>query len=157
MAINTESFPGGAPVGSAGYTDVDAHVNTYTTADQRSLGQLFGELSTDLSDLLRKEVMLAQAEATEKVKSVAQGAGMAVAGGFVAYAGFVVLLMALAFLLNLWMDLWLATLIVAGVTLAAGAALLVIGRNKLKSTQLKPEQTIDSLKENVEWAKEQVR
>jgi hypothetical protein len=156
MAKKSEPYPDNASKGATSYASTEA-ISDYSTTDQRSLGQLFSELSADLSDLLHKEVMLAQAEATEKVTTVAKGAGMAVAGGFVAYAGFIVLLLALAYLLERWMDLWLATALVAVVVLIVGAVLLQMGRSKLKNMQLKPEQTIDSLKENVEWAKEQVR
>lgn len=156
MAMHPDSYTGSRTSGADGYAD-DLPSASYGSAEARSLGQLFAELSADLSDLLHKEVMLAQAEATEKVSNLAKGAGMAVAGGFIAYAGFVVLLIALATLAAQWIEPWMATAAVAALTLVIGLILLMAGRSKLKNTQLKPEETIDSLKENVEWAKEQVR
>lgn len=156
MGMNTDVYAGGAP----GY-DGEPGTRTYGPADAgsdpRSLGQLFSELSADLSDLMRKEVMLAQAEITEKAAKTAKGAGMAAAGGFVAYAGVILLLLAIAFLLSQWMATWIAMGIVAVLTLVVGLILLQVGVGRIKTTELKPEQTIDSLKENVEWAKEQVR
>jgi hypothetical protein len=161
MGMNTDTYAGGTPPDPAGQgadeVVVRTYDTTYTGSDSRTLGQLFSELSTDLSDLMRKEVMLAQAELSEKAKRAAQGAGMAAAGGFVAYAGVILLLIAIGLLLGRWMDLWLAMGIVAILTLVIGLILLQVGVNRLKKTQFKPEQTIDSLKENVEWAKEQVQ
>ncbi len=151
--VNETRYTGDGYTSTAGYTErgyAEPH-------DDKTLGQLFGELTTDLSDLVRGEVMLARAEMTDKAKEVAKGGAMAGAGALVAYAGLVVLLIALALVLAEFMELWIATLIVAALTLAVGAILLVVGRNKFKNTELTPEKTVESIKEDVQWAKEQVQ
>lgn len=162
MGMNTDAYSGDTTVGLPSNGTDDYGVKTYDTdsyagTDQRSLGQLFSELSTDLSDLMRKEVMLAQAEITVKVSRTAKDAAIAAAGGLVAYAGLILLLIAIGFLLAQWMPTWAAMGIVAILTLIVGLVLLQMGVGRLKKSEFKPEQTIDSLKENVEWAKEQVR
>ncbi len=128
-----------------------------SASENRSLGELFSELSADMSDLLQKEVALAQAEMMGKVSKVAGGAGMAVGGGMVAYAGLILLLITLAFFLAQWMAVWVALGIVAVIALAIGLVLLQVGRGRIQNTSLTPEKTIESLKDNAEWVKEQVR
>jgi hypothetical protein len=123
----------------------------------RSIGRLFADLSSDMSTLLRKEVQLAQAETMEKVRVAAQAGGMMGAGGAVAYAGLILVLVALAFLLANWMEFWIAAGIVGLVALVIGVVLLLAGRNRLKETQLAPEKTIDSVKDIVNDMKETVR
>ena len=129
-------------------------------AESQSLGDLFSELSSDMSDLLRKEVALAQAEVMTKVFWAIPPtflAGTAAAGGMVAYGGLILLLIALSFFLAQWMEFWIASGIVAIVTLVIGLIMLQVGRSRLQSTSLTPEKTIESLKDDVQWAKEQVQ
>lgn len=125
--------------------------------EMRSIGRLFNELSTDMSTLLRQEVQLAQAETMEKVRGYGQAGGMMGAGGAVAYAGVILLLVALAFLLAQWMEFWIAAGIVGLLTVAVGAVLLISGRNRLKKIDPAPEQTLSTAKELVNDLKEQVR
>jgi membrane-bound ClpP family serine protease len=93
----------------------------------------------------------------EKVRVAAQAGGMMGAGGAVAYAGLILVLVALAFLLATWMEFWIAAGIVGLVALVIGVVLLLAGRNRLKETQLAPEKTIDSVKDIVNDMKETVR
>ncbi len=128
---------------------------TNNTTDP-SLGTLFSELSTDLSTLVRQEIELARTETTEKVNTAARSAGALVAGGLVAYAGVIVVLIGVAILLGELMPLWLATLIVGLVVLVIGAIMAISGKNKLANLNIVPEKTVETLKEDARWAKEQV-
>lgn len=126
-----------------------------TRSDERSLGDLFAELSRETSSLVRQEVDLAKTEITQKARDVGKDAGFMAAGGVVAHGGFLVLLAAFVFLLDVWLPLWAAALIVAVLVLGVGAFLVMRGRERLAKTDMAPSQTIETLKEDVRWAKEQ--
>jgi hypothetical protein len=123
--------------------------------DERSLGELFQELSRETSSLIRQEMALAKVEMTQKVQRAGKDAGFIGAGGAIAYAGFIVILGGLAILLGEVMSLWLATLLVGVVVAAIGGALVIKGKNDLQSLEVAPHHTLETLKEDKEWAKEQ--
>ncbi len=125
--------------------------------EDRSLGELFGDLARETGTLVRQEVELAKTEMGQKAARVGREIGFLAAGGLVAYAGFLVLLFALiAGLVAAGMPAWLAALIV-GIVVAGGGYLLVQrGLSAVRRTSLAPTQTIETLKDDVEWAKEQV-
>jgi VIT1/CCC1 family predicted Fe2+/Mn2+ transporter len=126
--------------------------------DERSLGDLFGDLSRQLSTLVRKEIDLARTEMTSRARSATQDVALIGAGGAVAYAGLLVFLGAVVLLLvDAGLEPWLAALLVAVVAIAIGGALVWRGREGLKQTSLTPERTIETLKDDAEWAKEQIK
>lgn len=126
--------------------------------DERSLGDLFAELASETSTLMRQEVALAKTELTQQATAVGKDIGYLAAGGAVAYAGFLVLLVALAIGLGqLGVPWWLAFLLVALVVLGVGAFLVQKGRKALQQANLAPRRTIDSLKEDKAWAKAQTK
>ena len=126
--------------------------------DDRSLGELFSELTRELTALVRQEVALARTELTQKATTVGKNVGFLAAGGAVAYAGFLALLAALIIGLGqLGLPWWLSALIVGLVVAGIGYLLVQKGLTALKQLNLAPEQTIATLKEDKEWAKEQVR
>ncbi len=126
--------------------------------DERSLPELFGELAGELSVLVRQEIELAKTEVTQKARNVVKDIGFLVAGGVLAFAGLLVLLVALAVGLGqLGVPWWLAFLLVAVVVLAVGAFLARHGLKQLKQQDLTPTRTIESLKEDKEWAKAQTK
>ena len=125
--------------------------------DERSLGDLFSDLSRETTTLVRKEVQLAKAELTQSATEAARGIGMLVAGGAVAYAGLLFLLLAIVFgLIEAGWDAWLSALVVGLVVVAIGAILVLRARESLKPANLAPRRTIETLKEDQEWAKEQI-
>jgi hypothetical protein len=126
-----------------------------TQRDERSLGELFADLSRQTSELVRQEVNLAKAEMTQKAREVGKDAGFIGAGGALAYAGLLVILAAIVLLLGIWIPMWLSALIVGVVVVAVGGFLILRGRDGLTKTNLAPQQTVDTLKEDVRWAKEQ--
>lgn len=124
----------------------------------RSLGDLFGSLTSQLGQLIHKEVELARTEITANAVRTGKNASLIGAGGAIAYGGFLVLLAAAVGLLaSLGLDLWLAALIVGLVVVGIGVALVQRGRTQLEAASLAPTKTIESLKEDAEWAKDQTR
>jgi len=127
------------------------------TRDERSLGDLFSDLSRETTTLVRQEVQLAKAELTQSATEAARGIGMLVAGGVVAYAGLLFLLVAVMFgLIEAGLDEWLSALIVGLVVVAISAVLVLRARAALKPANLAPRRTVETLKEDQEWAKEQI-
>jgi xanthine/uracil permease len=125
--------------------------------DERSLGDLFSDLSRETTTLVRQEVQLAKAELTQSATEAARGIGMLVAGGAVAYAGLLFLLLAIVFgLIEAGWDAWLSALVVGLVVVAIGAVLVLRARESLKPANLAPQKTVETLKEDAAWAKEQI-
>ena len=125
--------------------------------DERSLGDLFTDLSRETTTLVRQEVQLAKAELTQSATEAARGIGMLVAGGAVAYAGLLFLLLAIVFgLIEAGWDAWVSALVVGLVVVAIGAILVLRAREALKPANLAPQKTVETLKEDAAWAKEQI-
>lgn len=125
--------------------------------EEPSLGELFSRLASDTSNLVRQEVALARTEMAQKASAAGRDAGILGAGGAIAYAGFLVLLAAAVIVLDLFLPLWLAAIIVGLITVGVGAVLAQRGLSALKRANLVPEQTIETLKEDAQWAKEQTK
>jgi fatty acid desaturase len=126
--------------------------------EERSLGDLFGELSQQTSTLVKKEIELARLEVTRSATTTARNAAMIAVGGVVAYAGAIVVLIGLGWLLaSLGLPVWIALVIVGGLTLAIGGFLAYRSLEAMRKAQVVPERTVETIKEDVEWAKEQTR
>lgn len=124
--------------------------------DNRSLGELFSALASDTGTLVRQEVELAKTEMTQKATRVGKDIGFLIAGGAVAYAGFLAILAAIAIGLGqLGLPWWVATLLVGLVVAGIGGFLVMRGISALRQETPLPKQTIDTLKEDAEWAKAQ--
>lgn len=127
------------------------------TRDERSLGDLFSDLTRETSTLVRQEVQLAKAELTHSAKETGRGAAMLAAGGLVAYAGLIFVLLAIVYgLIEAGLDPWLSALVVGVVVIAIGAILLLRGRESLKPDNLAPTKTVKTLKEDKAWVQEQM-
>lgn len=126
-------------------------------AHDKSLGELFSDLTRESSSLIRAEMNLAKAEVKEKMTVLAKDAVKIAAGGALAYAGLIVLLIGVAFILDLFMPQWLAFLLVGAVVAGAGGFLAMSAINGLKNSDLAPRQTVETLKEDAQWAKQQIR
>jgi uncharacterized membrane protein YqjE len=123
--------------------------------EDESVGSLVGRMTTHLSDLMRQELALAKAELRAEAQKAAKGAGMLAGAGFAAWMVAIFASLTLTWLLDKAIDLWLAALIVTLLWGVAAAALFVTGRKQLKQVNPKPEQTVESLKEDKEWLKAQ--
>jgi uncharacterized membrane protein YqjE len=123
------------------------------TAQDTSIGDLISDISADLSQLVRDEIELAKAEIKEE--SAKAGKAMGMLGG-AGYAGHLVLLLGsftVIFALANVMDIAWAALIVTAVWAVVGAVLYSTGRKRLRTVNLKPEQTMETLKEDARWAR----
>lgn len=124
--------------------------------DNRSLGDLFSDLARDTGTLVRQEVALAKAELTQKATEAGKDVGFLVAGGAIAYAGFLAIVAAIALgLARLGLPLWAAALLVGLVVAGVGGFLVQRGLSSLRQLTPVPERTVETLKEDVEWVKEQ--
>lgn len=134
--------------------------------DDRSLGDLFAELASETSQLVRQEVALAQTEITNKATRVGKQVGFLVVGGAIGYAALLVVLAAVTIGLARiiagltdWTGLTSAAVaaLVVGIVVGVIAYMLIMNAvAKLKETSLAPNQTIESVKEDAEWLKNQV-
>jgi hypothetical protein len=140
---------------STAYNGVGAGGDGKVPAREESLGQLVSDLSNDLSTLLRKEVELAKAEVRLEVSRAGKGAGMLGGAGFAGWMVAVFASLALTFALAAVIPAGWAALITTALWAIVGGVLFVVGRKTLKKVNLKPEQTAQTLKEDVQWAKAQ--
>jgi uncharacterized membrane protein YqjE len=123
-----------------------------------SIGDLLKRLSQETSTLVRQELELAKAEATEKGKQAGKGAGMLGGAGVAGLLALGTLSATVVLLLNHAMADWLAALIVTLVWGAIAGVLALRGRDRLKDAGPPvPEQTVQTVKEDVRWAKTRTR
>ena len=118
-----------------------------------SPGELASEVAKDLSTLVRQEIALAKAELQQEAKTAGVAAGAFGGAGFAGYFVLVFLSLALMWGLDAWLPLGWAAVIVAGVWAVIGAIFAAVGRSRLKRFSPKPERTIETVKEDVKWAK----
>jgi uncharacterized membrane protein YqjE len=119
-----------------------------------STGELVKQLSEQSSLLVRKELELAKVELSEKGKRAGIGAGMFGAAGVAGLLALGALTACIILLLGKGMDEWVAALIVTLVYAAAAGVLALLGRDRMReSMPPAPEQTVESVKEDVQWAK----
>ena len=124
----------------------------------RSLGELLKQLSQETTQLVHQEIELAKAELTEKGRQAGMGAGMFGGAGAIGLAALGALTACFILALDNVMPAWLAALLVAVVYGVVAFVLVKQGQAKLKqATPPVPEQTVETVKEDVEWAKNQMR
>ncbi len=124
---------------------------------ERPLTALIADLATETTTLVRKEVELARAEVSEKVSQATAGAISLAAGGFVALLGLIYILLAAVYALSRIVPDWAAALIVGGVVTLIGVFMLMAGKKKIAATNLQPERTIETLKDDKRWAQSQLQ
>jgi uncharacterized membrane protein YqjE len=121
---------------------------------ERPLGDLVKQLGTQTSTLVRQELDLAKAELSEKGRVAGQGAGLFGGAAVVGLMAAGALTATLILVLDKAMDAWLAALIVTVVMGALAAVLALQGRNRMRAAAPPiPQQTVETMKEDVEWAK----
>ena|SRR5690348_11485784 len=123
----------------------------------RSIGELFAQLASDTGLLIRQEIALAKVELSQKASDVGRNVGYLVLGGAVAYAALLALLAAIIILLANVMPWWLAALVVAIVVGIIAGVLVSKALAALKKTEVAPRQTVETLKEDAQWAKQQMK
>ena len=127
-----------------------------TDMRERPIGELVKELAGQTSTLVPQEIQLAQAEVTAKGKLAGRGAGMLAGAAVAGLLALIALTAVLIAALDTAMPLWLAALIVTVLWAAIGAVLAARGRKELqKAAPPVPEQTVETVKEDIQWAKTQ--
>ena len=125
---------------------------------ERPIGELLQQLSQETTTLVRKELELAKAEMAEKGKQAGIGAGMFGAAGIVGLLALGALTACLILALDGAMKDWLAALVVAAAYALVAGILALVARSRVReATPPVPEETVDSVKEDVQWAKTHAR
>jgi len=126
-----------------------------TDGETRSVGEIVGDISADLSTLMRQEMDLAKNELRQEVSKLGKGAGMFGGAGLAGFFTLLFLSLTVTWLLDNWMPLELAALIVALVWGVVAAVLALRGRSEIKDAQPQLPVTQQTLKEDARWAKTQ--
>jgi uncharacterized membrane protein len=123
---------------------------------ERSVGELFGQLTQDLSLLLRQETQLAKTEIQEKVSRATRDVAALAAGGIVALVGGLAITAAIILLLidPIGLAPWLAALLVGALLAGGGYLMLRKGLSDLKAVDPAPRRTVESVKEDIQTIKE---
>jgi hypothetical protein len=124
---------------------------------ERSIGELFGELATETSTLVRQEVTLATTEITQKATYAAKKSLFLVVGALLAGVSLLTLASALVILLAGWVSLWASALIVSVLFGVIAYGVARAGMSALKNMELRPTQTLASFKDNKIWATKQLQ
>lgn len=124
-----------------------------TASSEATLGELFGRLTSDLSTLMRQEVELAKTELKEEAAKAGKGAGLFGGAGIAGLFALVLLSFAAAWGLANVIPVGWAFLVVALVWGAVAAVMFVTGRDEIRKVRPVPDQTVETLKEDVRWAK----
>ena len=129
--------------------------NSSSTTSTRSLGEIVGDITQDMSTLIRQEMDLATSEMKREVTKLGKGAGMFGGAGATGYLMLIFLSLALTHLLDNWMPVELAALIVALLWGTVTAVLAVKGRQEIKNANPELPVTQQTLKEDAQWARTQ--
>lgn len=121
---------------------------------RESISDLLGNLAGQTTDLVRDEIALAGREFYEKAKVLRPALIVLAAGAFLAMLASIALCAAIVLVISRFIDTWLSAAITGGVLGAIAVTMLIYSVGRLKQANLKPEQTLRSLKENKEWLKE---
>ena len=126
----------------------------HTSSADPSIGELVSQLSAQTSRLVRDEMRLAQTEIRETVKHAGIGAGLLSVAGLLGVLGLATLVTAAVAALALVLPLWAAALIVGAVLFAAAAIAGLISKKQIRQTSPVPQQTVDSVKQDIIEVKE---
>jgi uncharacterized membrane protein YqjE len=121
--------------------------------ESQSLGEIVGRLTSDFSQLMRAEIALAKAEAKEEVRDAGKGVGMLAGAGYSGHLLVLFLSLALMFLLDVWLPIGWAALIVGVLWGIVAAVLYSSGRKNLQRATPPMTETVETLKEDAQWVK----
>jgi uncharacterized membrane protein YqjE len=134
---------------------MSAHNAEAPDARERPIGELVKDLAGQTSTLVRQEIQLAQAELTSKGKTAGRGVGMLVGAAIAGLLALIALTAGLIAALDTGLPLWLAALIVMLLWGIVGAVLATRGRKELQQATPPVPQTVETVKEDIQWAKTQ--
>jgi len=129
---------------------------TTQTKSDPSIGELLGDLMRETTTLIRQEITLAKTEMTQKASDAGRNIAALAVGGVVAYAGLLAILAAIVLLLiSGGMASWASALLVGVIVAVIGGVLAMKGLEALKHADMAPRRTIETLKEDAQWMKQQ--
>jgi uncharacterized membrane protein YqjE len=153
LGTGSSALPDDRPTVQHGYTDPGYTDTGRPDVEGRSVGDLIGEVTSDLSKLMRQELDLAKVEMKAEASKAGKAAGMLGGAGVAANLMLVFVSLALMFALDQIMPIGWAALIVGVLWGIVAAVLAARGRKQLKEVNPKPERTVETLKEDAQWAK----
>lgn len=133
----------------------DTHVRSGSSG--RPISGILQDIVTHMTEIIRSEIRLARAEIRQDVTQVTRAGIFLGVGAVLALYGFGFILLAGVYALSNVISPWISALIVGGGMALLAGAFFFIGRKKMQLASLKPDETIQSLKENVTWVKKQTR
>jgi len=122
----------------------------------RSFTEVVGDIVGNVQGIIRSEVRLAKTEMREEAVAAGKAGGIAGAGAALAFYALGFLLLTCVYALEIALAAWLSALLVAVGAGVIGATLIYVGRKRLRQVPA-PRKTIETIKENVEWAKQQTK
>jgi hypothetical protein len=125
--------------------------------ENKPLGDLFSDLAGEMSELVRKEVALAKLEISQKAKYAGKNIAYLVVGGAIAYAALLAVIAAVIMLLDGVMPSWGAALLVGLLVGAIGWLLIGKAKSALQQMDVTPRETVETLKEDAAWMKQQIK
>lgn len=126
-------------------------------AERRPISGILQEMGTHLTEIVRSEVRLARAEVRQEISDLANASVFLVISAAFGLVAFGFILLAIVYALSQSLPPWASALIVGGGVAILAAVFLLVGQKKMKLVHLKPEKTIQSLRENVTWLKTQTK
>lgn len=130
--------------------------DTEEARPHRPLAALLSDLAGETSLLVRQEITLFKAELSEKLTRAGLGTGALAAGGLIAFSGWLALVAAAILGLSYALAPWLSALIVGVLVIALGGGLVLFGKSRLNADALVPRRTLNSLREDEAWIRDQV-
>jgi hypothetical protein len=121
--------------------------------DNASIGALIRQLTREVPELFTKELALAKAELQQSLTTLKAGVAAVAGGAVVLLAGLIILLMAVVYGLATVMQLWLAALIVGGVTLVIGLVMVQAGKKQFEPSHLTPDRTLHAVQQDTDVLK----
>ena len=124
--------------------------------EDRSLGDLFAELAGETGTLVRQEVALAQTEIVHKATKAGKNVGYLVVGGAVAYAGVLAVIAGVIILLSNFLPAWLSAVLIGAAVSGVAYFMITSALAELKKTDPMPRNTIETIKEDAKWLKNEM-
>ena len=128
-----------------------------TTQNGRSVPEVLQDIVGNIEEIIRSEFRLAKAEVKQEASKAAPGLKMIVVGAAIGFYALGFLIFTLVMGLATMMATWLAALIVGGILGLSALVLITSASKRLKQVNAVPERTVETMKENVQWAKNQIK
>ena len=128
-----------------------------TASNGRTMSEVLQDIVANIQEIVRSEFRLAKVEIHEETTKAIRSSIPLVIGVLLSLYALGFILLAIVHALSLVVDAWLAALIVGVGVLVVSMILVSVGRKRFKQVKVVPEKTVDTVKENVQWAKHQIR